>query len=80
MQQAKVAVVTLSQLAKSSILGRYKIKCDNVTLDPPSFIKSWDKVTTFVNILGKCKISWDKVTTVLLFTLCSTVANKGLLC
>lgn len=35
MQQAKVAVVTLSQLAKSSILGRYKIKCDNVTLDPP---------------------------------------------
>ena len=50
MQQAKVAVVTLSQLAKSSILGRYKIKCDNVTLDPPSFNKSWDKVPTFVNI------------------------------
>ena len=66
MQQAKVAVVTLSQLAKSSILGRYKIKCDNVTLDPPSFIKSWDKVPTFVNILGKCKISWDFVPTDLL--------------
>ena len=80
MQQAKVAVGTMSQLAKTSILGRYKIKWDFVPLDPPSFIKSWDKVPTFVNILGKCKISWDKVTTVLLYTLCSTVANKGLLC
>ena len=49
MQQAKVAVGTLSQLAKTSILGRYKIKCDKVTLDS-------------------------------LYTLCSTVANKGLLC
>lgn len=49
MQQAKVAVGTLSQLAKTSILGRYKI-------------------------------SWNNVPTDLLFTLCSTVANKGLLC
>lgn len=65
---------------KTSILGKYKIKCDNVTLDPPSFIKSWDKAPTFVNILSKYKISWDFVPTDLLFTLCSTVANKGLLC
>lgn len=72
-----MAVVTLSQLAKSSILGRYKIKCDNVTLDPPSFIKSWDKVPTFVNILSKYKISWDIVPTDPLYTLCSTVANKA---
>lgn len=62
MQQAKVAVVTLSQLAKTSILGRYKIKWDFVPLDPPTFIESWDIVPTFV------------------YTLCSTVANKGLLC
>lgn len=57
-----MAVVTLSQLAKTSILGRYKIKWDFVPLDPPTFIESWDIVPTFV------------------YTLCSTVANKGLLC
>ncbi len=62
MQQAKVAVGTMSQLAKTSILGRYKIKWDFVPLDPPTFIESWDIVPTFV------------------YTLCSTVANKGLLC
>lgn len=75
-----MAVGTMSQLAKTSILGRYRIKWDNVTLDPPSFIKSWDKVPTFVNILGKYKIKWDKVPLDPLYTLCSTVANKGLLC
>lgn len=62
MQQAKVAVGTMSKLAKTSILGRYKIKWDFVPLDPPTFIESWDIVPTFV------------------YTLCSTVANKGLLC
>ena len=62
MQQAKVAVGTMSQLAKTSILGRYKNKWDFVPLDPPTFIESWDIVPTFV------------------YTLCSTVANKGLLC
>lgn len=65
---------------KTSILGKYKIKWDIVPLDPPSFIKSWDKVPTFVNILSKYKISWDIVPTDPLYTLCSTVANKGLLC
>lgn len=39
----------MSQLAKTSILGRYRIKWDIVPTDP-------------------------------LYTLCSTVANKGLLC
>lgn len=77
MQQAKVAVVTLSQLAKSSILGRYKIKCDNVTLDPPSFIKSWDKVPTFVNILSKYKISWDIVPTDLLILYAARLRIKA---
>lgn len=77
MQQAKVAVVTLSQLAKSSILGRYKIKCDNVTLDPPSFIKSWDKVPTFVNILSKYKISWDFVPTDLLILYAARLRIKA---
>ena len=48
MQQAKVAVGTMSQLAKTSILGRYKIKWDFVPLDPPTFIESWDIVPTFV--------------------------------
>ncbi len=57
-----MAVGTMSQLAKTSILGRYKIKWDFVPLDPPTFIESWDIVPTFV------------------YTLCSTVANKGLLC
>lgn len=57
-----MAVGTMSQLAKTSILGRYKIKWDFVPLDPPTFIESWDIVPTFV------------------YTLCSTVANKALLC
>lgn len=51
---------------KVGILGKYKIKWDFVPLDPPSFIKSWDKVPTFVNILSKYKISWDFVPTDLL--------------
>lgn len=62
---------------KVGILGKYKIKWDFVPLDPPSFIKSWDKVPTFVNILSKYKISWDIVPTDPLYTLCSTVANKA---
>ena len=72
-----MAVVTLSQLPKSSILGRYKIKCDNVTLDPPSFIKSWDKVPTFVNILSKYKISWDIVPTDLLILYAARLRIKA---
>ena len=62
---------------KVGILGKYKIKWDFVPLDPPSFIKSWDKVPTFVNILSKYKISLDIVPTDPLYTLCSTVANKA---
>lgn len=44
MQKTKVAVGTLSQLPKTGILGRYKISCDIVTTDPPSFIKRMAKI------------------------------------
>ena len=66
MQQAKVAVGTMSQLSMnvggSSGTKSHLILYLPSMLDPPTFIESWDIVPTFV------------------YTLCSTVANKGLLC